>query len=138
MGQLGRTTLGAFARIAFLFLILSPGLALAQATTFLSGTVTFDGRPVVGADVSAAGANLNLHTSTDAKGRFTFAAVPFGTYNVDVKASSGQSSLRLDVSTAGADITLALDPIKQIGRTSVTARPPVHGSGTDVNLSTSQ
>jgi len=136
MGRIRCATPGGLALIAIIFLVLSSvDRAFAQATTtFLSGTVTADGQPVNGADVSAAGSNLNLHTKTDAKGIFKFPAVPFGTYNVDVKAATGTSSLRVDVTSAGADITIALVAVKEIGRTSVSSRPPVHGSGTDINL----
>ena len=46
----------------------------------------------------------------------------------------GHASLRVDLTGAGTTVTLALGGIRQIGRTSVTARPPVRGSGTDVSL----
>jgi hypothetical protein len=112
--------------------------ASAQATTTLSGTVTFNGKPAVGANVTATSATANFRTLTDAKGVFAFAAIPPGSYNVVAQSAAGSSSLKLDVRATGADITLALDTIKQIGRTSVVARPPVRGGGTDVAVSTAQ
>lgn len=109
------------------------GIAAAQSTTFLSGTVSAGGKPAGGATVTAVGSNLRLQTKTGADGTFAF-SVPIGTYNVDVAGSVGRSSLRVDVPSGGARITVALTNLKEIGRTSVTAHPPVQGSGTDLNL----
>ncbi len=125
-------TLAVIAVAAVIFT--SAGSALAQATTFLSGTVTADGAPVAAVAVTATGSNLTLRAQTDAQGHFTFPAVPIGTYNVDATGAPGSASLRVDVTTAGANVSLDLAPIKVIGRTAVTARPPVAGSGTDLNL----
>jgi outer membrane cobalamin receptor len=121
--------------LIFLFFVSSFGFAVAQSTTSLSGTVTVNGKPVKGANVTAVGSNVALHTTTDAQGRFTFTAVPIGTYDVDANATEGTASLRVDVPTAGAVVTIGLSGIKVIGRTAVTARPPLGGSGTDLNLS---
>ena len=109
--------------------------ALAQANTFLAGIVTAGGRPVKGATVTAVGSNVALHAQTDEQGRFTFAAVPIGTYDVDANADAGSASLRVDVPSAGANVTIGLTGIKVIGRTAVNARPPLSGAGTDLNLS---
>jgi hypothetical protein len=108
--------------------------ALAQATTTLSGTVTANGNPVSEAAVTAAGSNLTLRTKTNAHGIFTFVGIPIGTYAVDATGPSGSASLRVDLSGAGANVMLALSNVKEIGRTAVTARPPVRGSGTDLSL----
>jgi hypothetical protein len=112
------------------------GAASAAGTASLTGTVSANGRPAVGAQVTATGSNLTLHARTNAQGKFAFAGVPVGTYNVDVASPAGSSSLRVEVPSAGAAITVALSALKEIGRTSVTSRPPVAGSGTDVNLGT--
>ncbi|HEY0393840.1 MAG TPA: TonB-dependent receptor [Candidatus Elarobacter sp.] len=119
-----------------LVLVLAGGSgALAQtATTTLSGTVTAAGVPVAGADVTATGSNLTLRARTDARGVFILSAVPIGSYDVDVVAPQGRAALRADVTSAGANVTVALSPLREIGRTSVTARPPVRGSGTDLSL----
>jgi hypothetical protein len=125
----------ALALLTILAVVFSSSFAaLAQAMTFLSGTVTASGAPVAGAAVTASGSNLKLRATTDAQGQFTFPAVPIGTYDVGADAPAGTSSLRVDVPTAGSTISLDLSPIKVIGRTAVTARPPVSGSGTDLNL----
>jgi hypothetical protein len=115
-----------------------PNAAFAQSAATLSGTVSAGGQPAAGAAVSATGSNLTLRTKTDAHGKFAFSGVPVGTYNVDITSPAGSASLRVEVPSAGAAITVALTKLKEIGRTSVTARPPVSGSGTDVNLGTDQ
>jgi Carboxypeptidase regulatory-like domain/TonB-dependent Receptor Plug Domain len=116
-------------------LLLMPAAARAQTTTFLAGDVTSPGAgPVGGADVVATGANTVVRTRTDARGHFVFSALSIGTYNVDVSAPAGRASLRVDLTGSGATVTVALDRLKEIGRTAVTSRPPVRGSGTDVSL----
>lgn len=115
------------------FLVLGSA-AFAQVGAILSGTVTAGGRPAAGADVTATGSNLTLHTRTDARGSFRFSGLPIGTYTLDVSGTEGRAMLRVDLPTAGATVTLSLSPLKKIGRTAVTARPPVHGSGTDLTL----
>lgn len=108
--------------------------AAAQTATVLSGTVTFDGRPVAAADVSATGGNVSVHVQTNAQGAFTIAAIPSGTYDVDASAAAGHAALRVDVPAGGATIEIVLSALKEIGRTAVTVRPPQRGSGTDLNL----
>ncbi len=130
-----RNRLGAPLRVlAVLISILlsSTTFALAQAATFLSGTVTIDGKPLPDANITATGGNLVLRTHTNAQGTFAFAAVPIGTYTVAVSSAQGNGSLRVDVGGAGASVTLDVAPIRKIGSTSVTSRPPVRGSGTDL------
>ncbi len=92
----------------------------------------------MGALVTVRGSNLTLHGKTDAQGKFTFTGVPIGAYNVDVTGTAGSASLRVEVPSAGAAITVALTRLKEIGRTSVTSRPPVAGSGTDLSLNSEQ
>jgi hypothetical protein len=113
-------------------------IAFAQATTTLSGTVTAKGSPVAGAAVTVTGSNLNLHARTNAAGKFVVNAIPIGTYNVDIVSPAGSSALRVEVPSAGTAITVVLTALKEIGRTSVTARPPVAGSGTDLSLGSDQ
>ncbi len=132
-----RSVFGAPARALALLLaavLASTAPALAQATTTLTGTVTDGGTPVPAAAVTASGANLNLSAKTDERGAFRFSAIPVGTYTVTASAPKGSASLRVDVPGAGASVTLSVSQLRQIGRTSVTARPPVRGSGTDVSL----
>jgi Carboxypeptidase regulatory-like domain/TonB dependent receptor/TonB-dependent Receptor Plug Domain len=120
---------------AFVFLIASSDRALAQSTTFISGIVTAEEKPVAAAAVTATGSNVTLRTQTDTQGRFTFSAVPIGTYNVDISAPAGRASLRVDLTGSGTTVTVALTHLKEIGRSAISSRPPAHGSGTDVSLS---
>lgn len=121
--------------LALAIVLASASGALAQTgAAALSGTVTAANQPVAGAAVTAVGSNLTLRASTDARGLFTIPAVPIGTYAVDVAAPQGHAALRVDVPSAGAQVTVSLTPLREIGRTSVTARPPVRGSGTDLSL----
>jgi hypothetical protein len=118
------------------FFLAASSTAQAQSTTHLSGLVTnAQNAPVAAAAVLATGSNLVLRTKTDSHGTFTFPAVPPGTYNVDITAPEGHASLRVDLTSAGTTITVALTQVKEIGRTAVTSRPPAQGSGTDVSLS---
>ncbi len=118
----------------FFFAVSSIGTALAQATTFLSGIVTAHDQPASGANVTVLGNNLTLHAKTDAHGRFTVTGIPIGTYTVDVTGTDGSAALQVEVPSAGATITASLTQVKQIGRSSVTSRPPIQGSGTDFTL----
>ena len=123
-------------------LALTSILVLANATcalaetgsAVLSGTVTAANQPVAGAAVTATGSNLTLRARTDARGNFTITSVPIGSYDISVSAPQGSGALRVDVTSAGANVSFALSQLKEIGRTSVTARPPVRGSGTDLSL----
>jgi hypothetical protein len=120
--------------LAFILVLGNATWALADAGAVLSGTVTAANQPVPGAAVTATGSNLTLRARTDARGIFTITAVPIGTYDVSVTAPQGSGALRVDVTSAGANVSFALSQLKEIGRTSVTARPPVRGSGTDLSL----
>jgi hypothetical protein len=117
------------------FVLASATGALAQTrTSVLAGTVTAAGQPVSGAAVTATGSNLTLHAHTDARGAFSIPGVPIGSYDVEVVATQGRAALRVDVTGTGANLVVALSQLKEIGRTAVTSRPPVHGSGTDLSL----
>ncbi len=118
-----------------LALACAPVTAFAQATTAIGGTVTANGAPLAGAVVTATGGNLTFRATTDAHGVFHIGAVPIGRYDVVVTSPQGSASLRVDVSGANAaNLMFALSKLKEIGHTSVTARPPQHGAGTDSTL----
>ncbi len=128
---------GACAAI-FVYVVLGLAAASAQSAAELSGTVSAGTNPVVGAAVTVQGSNLTLHAKTDAQGKFRLAGVPIGAYNVSVASPSGAASLRVELTSAGAAVTLALTHLKEIGRTSVTSRPSLGGSGTDLSLNSEQ
>ncbi len=131
-----RTIVARFVAVLTMLLFLCSNVTVsnAQSTTRLTGTVTAAGAPVAKADVVVTGGNLTLRTQTDAKGRFTFSGIPLGTYTVDVTSSSGVAATRVDVASAGADVTLAVAELKEIGRSAVASHPPLRGSGTDVTV----
>ena len=109
--------------------------AFAQsATPPLTGTVLYQAAPVPDAVVTATGSNRSVQAHTDAKGRFRFNALPIGSYTLSATAPQGKGTLNLDLTSSGADVIMSLGPLQQIGRTAVTSRPPVGGSGTDVAL----
>jgi hypothetical protein len=134
-----RAALRACAFLAIsIFVLTTFGTALAQATSFLAGNVSADNKPVVDATVTVLGNNLKIQAKTDKRGHFAIAGIPIGTYNIDIVGSEGTSAMTVDVPSDGTTITASLTPLKQIGRSMVTARPPVHGSGTDITLSNTQ
>jgi hypothetical protein len=134
-----RAALRASAFLAiFVFFCSAIGPALAQATTFLAGNVSASNKPAVGATVTVLGNNLHLQTKTDAHGHFILDGLPIGTYNVDIAGNEGTTAMTVEVPSEGTTLTASLNPIKQIGRATVSSRPPVQGSGTDVTLTSTQ
>jgi hypothetical protein len=114
-----------------------PGQA-ATATAALTGIVTSDGAAVAHADVTISGNRQVLRTTTDAEGRFSFAALPFGTYEVRVRSNDRTGALDVDLGSGGAKIAIAVSALKQIGSVAVARSAPVRGSGADVTLNATQ
>ncbi|HYK52504.1 MAG TPA: carboxypeptidase regulatory-like domain-containing protein [Candidatus Eremiobacteraceae bacterium] len=115
-----------------------PHPALAAASVTLSGTVTFEGKPVANADVYAVGDNVTAHTQTTPQGRFAFTNLTPGTYAVRVAAASGSAYLIVDLGVTGADLPVALKT-KQLAVVSAIAESsPVRRAGTDVTLNNQQ
>jgi len=129
--------MSAFVRTITLFvslaLIGAVWLPAHASTTFLTGTVTADGKPVSGAQVTATGNNLTQRTQTDAAGRFAFPNLTPGSYVVMAQATAGSATTSVDVATVGADVTLRL-VAKQLGVVSVIASSTVQKAGTDLTL----
>jgi TonB dependent receptor/Carboxypeptidase regulatory-like domain/TonB-dependent Receptor Plug Domain len=113
------------------FVLASATAALAQATTFIRGTVTSQGKPVASAPVSLTGNNLTLRTTTGATGAFAFSALSIGSYVVSVPGPNGPVTTTVDLTSAGATVTLDTSPIREIGRVSVTSARAVRSAGTD-------
>src|SRR6266481_1422065 len=91
----------------FLFCFALSGIAHAQSTTSLNGTVTDStGAAVPNAKVSATNQATGIvsGTQTDGAGAYLFPALPIGIYRLEVKASGFQSAvisnLKLDVATS--------------------------------------
>ncbi|MGH7556736.1 MAG: TonB-dependent receptor domain-containing protein [Gemmatimonadota bacterium] len=86
--------------------------ALAQESGTIRGRVTVegDGDPIGGAAVRLV--ELDLETTTDAEGRFTFRDVRTGTYTLEVEAL-GRSAARRSVAVGDEAIVVAL-PVRAI------------------------
>lgn len=107
----------------------------AQATSYVSGTVSFKTAPLAGADVELVGNNLDVHKTTDAEGRFTFNGLGVGEYTLTAKKGDVIAAQSLDLTGAGATLSLSATQLQEIGHVVVANRPPVvHSSGTDVTL----
>lgn len=129
-----RSSLGAVVALVTLLAFAFPTPARAgTGGAFISGTVVEAGKPVAGAVVTASGNNFTERTKTDALGRFTFPAVPLGSYVVTATSAAGTATARVDLGGEGA--TLVLEPqIKEIGNVRVVRAPPIRGSGADQTL----
>ena len=126
-----RRCAGAAIAVALLLLGCTlPALAI-NASAFLSGTVTQDGKPVAGAQITASGNNRTFTTATDKQGRFQFPPFAVGTYNVEAKRGTAHGSVRVDLGTSGAVVTIPIG-LKEIGAVVVTSSNTVRGSGSDV------
>jgi hypothetical protein len=122
--------------LAVAAMLLRPGTAALAQATYLSGVVVSGTAPVPGADVSVSGGNVTLHATCDAAGRFSFSTLPVGSYQVRGTAPDGRTAtVRVDLGSGGASVTVALLGLEEIGHTGVTVRAPVgRRSGTDVVL----
>jgi hypothetical protein len=118
-----------------LCLTAAPALA-GGATASISGEVTKAGMPAANVVVTAIGNQLTVKASTDASGRFTFPPLPVGTYDLFASEGDMQAYARVDLSSSGASVIIALAPLKEIGSTSVSRSRsvPLDGSGTDTAL----
>ena len=114
-------------------IVLCATSAAAAATSSLSGTVLSAGHPVEGAAVTAAGNNVVVRTTTGARGRFAFASLQPGTYELTANANGLRAKLRVEVASGGATVTLTLG-IAEIGAVAVARSAPVRGAGTDTTL----
>ncbi|MBV8498736.1 MAG: carboxypeptidase regulatory-like domain-containing protein, partial [Candidatus Eremiobacteraeota bacterium] len=131
---MARAALG-FALLSLLCALPVPVYAV-NASAFLSGTVTREGHPAGGIEVTASGNNLTVRTSTDAKGRFAFPPLALGTYDVEARRGDLRGLVRVDLGSGGAAISVALVKLSEIEHTVVTHSQSLalHGSGSDVVL----
>ncbi len=126
--------------ICLFFVALAPHAArAATAFSFLTGTVTFEGKPVADATITVRG-TLDVETGKSGPdGKFGFPSLPSGSYALHATTSTG---LHADVSfvlgTAGTKIVVALDDRATIGRVSVARTAQLGGSGADVALNATQ
>ncbi|MBV8748968.1 MAG: TonB-dependent receptor, partial [Candidatus Eremiobacteraeota bacterium] len=137
--MLHRFGVRATALALFFVLFLGSTLAVrAQASTYIAGTVSDGGSPVADHEVTLAGNNLTLRTKTDTHGHFTFNALTVGTYTISTPGRSGATSTQVDLTSAGATVTLDMAGVKEIGRVSVSSSPVVRASGSDTVVTGTQ
>ncbi|HEY6449589.1 MAG TPA: TonB-dependent receptor [Candidatus Cybelea sp.] len=107
-----------------------------NASAFLSGVVTSQGKPVTHAAVTASGNNLTMRTTTDSKGYFSFPPLALGTYEVEAQQDDLRGLVRVDLGSGGAGITIALRKLAEIAHAVVSESQSAvtHGSGSDVVL----
>jgi outer membrane receptor protein involved in Fe transport len=118
-----------------ILLCAAPALAV-NASAFIRGTVTSQGRPVANAQVTASGNNLTVKTKTDAAGRFAFPPLAVGTYDVEAATGDLRGLVRVDLAGGGADVAIALAKLTEIEHATVSRMQSlaIHGSGSDVVL----
>lgn len=114
--------------IAVLLMCIVAAPALAATTGLVRGTVTIDSRPAPGAHVMLEGEGSLFETTTDARGRYVFAQVPFGTYRLVVSSKTAHE-LQVVVEVASGqvrtvDVALSTQ-LREIAQTTVTAHAGV-------------
>ena len=107
-----------------------------NASAFITGTVTNEGKPAAHVAVTASGNNLTAKTTTDARGHFSFAPLALGTYDVEAREGDLRGIVRVDLGSGGATISIALEELTQIAHAVVSQSQSLvtHGSGSDVVL----
>jgi hypothetical protein len=135
------------ALLALLLLLPAPPVsAQSTSTGSISGTVTSSGAPVGGAAVDLHGVSAQ-HTTTDARGAYSFAAVPAGVYEIVVTKAGFFQSVATVAVAAGASVTanIALEAetftsLRTIARVSTTApgRVQINQTTAAINTITSQ
>ena len=129
--------IAAFGLLGFCGLLAAlPTGALAQfAGGTIRGTlVDGSGHPVAGALVRAEGQQRSVRTTSDGAGRFAFAVLPPGTYTVSATAAGGSARARVEVGASGAELTLRIEALREIGRVVTARNAPTKAAGTDVTL----
>lgn len=108
---------------------LSAERAPALAQTTISGRIlALDGTTESGATVTLGGSNRTITTKSDARGRFTFAGVAEGEYDLSATGRSGVVSVHVVITTDPLDIVLHLAP-RSLGHVSVTGSAALRSGG---------
>ncbi len=128
-----RHFVAAAAAISFLLLGIP---VFADTAGLVRGHVTLDGKALAGVSVTLTLANESAHASasTDARGNFTFANVPFGRYALVARqANEPDFSQSIDVES-GSVVDLAIElHLRTIGRAATTAAKGVGAAPVSVN-----
>ncbi|HTV92366.1 MAG TPA: TonB-dependent receptor [Verrucomicrobiae bacterium] len=102
--------------------------ALAVETGIVHGIITQSGTPSGGASLTLAGEGSRFTTTTNARGEYSFAAIPFGHYRLTVHVNGATDrTVDVDVQT-DAVATVNLDMLKTIVVTATTANGGVGGA----------
>jgi hypothetical protein len=114
----------------------APPVLAVNASAFISGSVTRDGRPAGHIAVTASGNNLTAKTTTDAGGNFSFPPLALGTYDVEARSGDFRGLVRVDLGSGGANVSIPLEKLSEIAHAVVTQSQSlaIHGSGSDVVL----
>ena len=117
------------------FALASP--ALASTVGLVRGTVTLDGRPTANASLILEGEGSEFTATSDASGHYVFSGVPFGTYRLIAKSSTG-IELQQIVTVASDDIATVDMPLsshlKEIANTRVSAHAGPSGNPVAVGV----
>jgi hypothetical protein len=105
-----------------------------NASAFLSGTITLNGKPVSGAHVTISGNNRVYRATTDQNGRFQIPPVTLGSYSVLAAYGAASAEVRIDLTIGGANLTIPISALKEIASVAVTSANTVRGSGSDAVL----
>ncbi|MBV8171651.1 MAG: TonB-dependent receptor, partial [Candidatus Eremiobacteraeota bacterium] len=110
--------------------------AAVNASAFITGSATIEGKPAAHVMVTASGNNLIARTTTDATGHFAFPPLALGTYDVEARDGDLRGLVRLDLGSGGASIAIVLVKLSEIAHAVATQSQSlaIHGSGSDVIL----
>ncbi|MGA8100200.1 MAG: TonB-dependent receptor [Candidatus Cybelea sp.] len=110
--------------------------AVAATSGLVRGTITVDGKPAPGATVTLEGEGSVFRATTDAKGEYVFAQVPFGSYRLTAHAK-GAHELQVLVNVSSGHVSRVDVPLStqllQIHQTTVTAHAGVEANPPSVN-----
>ncbi|MFY9663371.1 MAG: TonB-dependent receptor [Candidatus Cybelea sp.] len=110
--------------------------AVAATSGLVRGTITVDGKPAPGATVTLEGEGSVFRATTDAKGEYVFAQVPFGSYRLTAQAK-GAHELEVLVNVSSGHVSRVDVPLStqllQIHQTTVTAHAGVEANPPSVN-----
>ncbi len=109
-------------------MLLSTAPAFAAVMGFVRGVITESGVPVAGASITLTGEGSKFATTTNARGEYSFAAVPFGRYLL-IAHHGGAEDHSAEVDVASDSVaTVNIDLLKTIVVTAVTANAGAGGT----------
>jgi outer membrane receptor protein involved in Fe transport len=116
------------AAIVAVFLVFSETPAFAASTGLVRGVITESGTPRQGVTVTLTGEGSRFVATTNDRGQYSFASVPFGHYHLLFHLSGAEDkTAEVDV-TSDSVATIDVDLLKTIAITSTTATAGVGGT----------